>query len=73
MLEIGRFLMLAGLVLTAVGGLVWLIGKSGFRGLPGDLVYEGQSFRFYFPVVTCIVLSIGLTLLAWFWRWLSGR
>lgn len=66
-------LLVMGLVLAAVGGLLWALGKTGFRGLPGDVAYEGQNVRFYFPIVTCILLSILLTLGMWVWRWFSGR
>jgi len=35
--------------------------------------YESGNARFYFPIVTCIVLSLVLTLAMWLWRWISGR
>ena len=58
MQELGKLLVFSGLALAAVGALLWL-GK-GFR-LPGDIVIARGNFTFGFPVVTCIVLSIVLT------------
>lgn len=65
MTSIGKMIVIAGLALIVVGGVLWLLGKSGFRGLPGDIRYESDNVRFYFPIVTCLVLSILLTGLAW--------
>lgn len=73
MSDIGRWMVVAGIVLAIVGAIVWLLGRAGFRGLPGDVAYEGQNVRFYFPVVTSIVLSILLTLGIWLWRWFTSR
>jgi multisubunit Na+/H+ antiporter MnhG subunit len=58
---LGGVLLLAGLALTAFGGL-------GLGRLPGDIVYRRGNFTFYFPIVTSIVLSIVLSLLLWFFR-----
>ncbi len=57
--DLGRMLFFAGLVLAGIGALLWL-GK-GFR-LPGDIVVERGNFTFAFPIVTCIVISIVLTI-----------
>ena len=57
--ELGRVLLLAGAALIVVGALLRL-GR-----LPGDIAYRGEHTTFYFPIVTCIVLSLGLTLLFW--------
>lgn len=53
----GAVLFLVGLAL-ALGGRILPLGK-----LPGDIVYRRGNFTFYFPLVTCIVLSLLLTLL----------
>lgn len=65
----GRMLVIAGLALAAVGGLLWWSTAKGRGGLlPGDVFLERGNFKFFFPVVTCIVLSILLTLLARLFR-----
>jgi hypothetical protein len=66
-------LVAAGLLLALVGLLVWLLERSGFRGLPGDLRFESGNLRIYFPIVTCLVLSLILTLALWFWNWAQRR
>ena len=65
--ELGRVLLFAGAALIVVGALLYFGGKLPFRlgPLPGDIVYRGEHTTFYFPIVTCIVLSLGLTLLFW--------
>jgi hypothetical protein len=65
MASLGKLLILAGCVLVAVGGLVWLLDSRGGAGLPGDITFEKGNFRFYFPVATCLVVSLALTLLLW--------
>lgn len=64
-----RGLILAGLVLVAVGLLWPLIGKLGLGRLPGDIAIRGEHGGLYFPIVTCIVISLVLSLLFW----LAGR
>lgn len=66
-------MMIGGAAICLIGAMIWLLGRSGFRGLPGDISYEGSNVRVYFPIVSCIVLSLVLTLGMWIWRWLSGR
>jgi hypothetical protein len=71
MAEIGRMLVLLGVVLVAVGGLLWLGGAVGakvpFLGrLPGDIHVERGNWSFYFPLTTSILLSIVLTLVLTF-------
>lgn len=70
-MNLGRTLVLAGLLLTAVGCLVLLLGKFGlpFGRLPGDLVWRGRNSTFYFPWVSCLLLS----LIASFVLWLVNR
>lgn len=72
--NIGRILMLAGLVLLVVGGVVFLLGRLGLPlgRLPGDIRIEWKNGVFYFPLATSIILSLLLTgilaLVARFWR-----
>ena len=61
----GKFLIIAGIVLVAVG-VVWLVGERfGLGRLPGDIVIEGENTRVYFPIMTSIVISIVLSLALW--------
>ena len=63
----GRLLIGAGIALIAVG-LLFIVGeKLGIRlgRLPGDIRIEGARGGFYFPIVTCLLLSGLLTLLGW--------
>jgi Protein of unknown function (DUF2905) len=76
MRELGRMMVFAGAALAAVGALVWLVAQRGgfpFRlgRLPGDIAYQGKHGSFYFPVVTCILLSVALTLILWLVQWLK--
>jgi hypothetical protein len=64
----GRTLVIVGLVIAAIGAALWLFGRSGGGFLPGDIVVERKSVRFYFPVVTCLVVSLVLSLIAWLMR-----
>jgi hypothetical protein len=73
MANAGKMLILLGLVLAVVGAAVWGLGRAGFRGLPGDVRYESGNVRFYFPVVSCVVLSVILTAVMWLIQWLGRR
>ncbi len=63
----GRFLINAGVVLIAIGLLVTLGERVGIRlgRLPGDIRIEGSRGGFYFPIVTCILISVVLSLASW--------
>ncbi|HUT62746.1 MAG TPA: DUF2905 domain-containing protein [Anaerolineae bacterium] len=62
--HVGRMLILFGIILIVVGLTVMYVGKLPFIGrLPGDITLRGRNWSFYFPVVTCLILSIILTLL----------
>ena len=60
-----RFLIVAGIVLLALGLLWPLIQRVGLGRLPGDIVIERPGFTFYLPIVTSIVISVVLSLLLW--------
>ena len=69
MQDAGKFLFVIGLVVAAVGAWLWSGRGLGWLGrLPGDVSYQNGDFKFYFPVTTCLAVSIILTLLAWFFR-----
>jgi len=61
--ELGRILLVIGIVLVVVGGLAALGVRLPFGRLPGDTAIEGERGGFYFPVVTMIVVSVVLTVL----------
>ena len=63
--NIGRYLILGGVILILLGGGFYLAGRLGLPlgRLPGDIRIEGTNGSFYFPVVTSILVSIVLTLL----------
>lgn len=61
---LGRWLLFSGLILAGLGLLLLFGGKFFSLGrLPGDVVWQKGPVTFYFPIVTCIVLSLLLTLL----------
>ena len=67
--DIGKFLVITGLLIAAVGALLWSgIGKSWLGRLPGDIHYSRGGFSFHFPIVTRLLLSAVLTLLIWLFR-----
>ena len=61
--ELGRILLIVGIVLVVIGGLAVLGVRLPFGRLPGDIAIEGERGGFYFPVVTMIIVSIVLTVL----------
>jgi hypothetical protein len=63
-----RTLILVGLLILAVGLLWPWIGKLGLGRLPGDLRVETQYGGFYFPIITCLVISIVVSLVLWLLR-----
>jgi hypothetical protein len=65
--EIGRVALILGGVLVCVGALLYFGGKLPFRlgRLPGDIFYQGKHGSFYFPIVTCILISVALSLIFW--------
>ncbi len=65
---VGKMLVVAGLALTAFGLMVWFAGKGRGGLLPGDLFIDRGGFKFYFPIVTCVVVSVLLSLLFWLFR-----
>ncbi len=61
--ELGRILLVIGLVLVVVGGLSALGVRLPFGRLPGDIAIEGERGGIYIPIVTMIVISVVLTIL----------
>lgn len=69
----GWVLVAIGLVIGGVG-LVWVFAPSipWLGRLPGDVRIEGENYRFYFPIVTCFLLSLALSALVWLIRFFRG-
>jgi predicted Co/Zn/Cd cation transporter (cation efflux family) len=75
-LQLGKVLIIAGLVLAFTGLLLILGAKYSFFGLgrlPGDLAYKGKNVSFYFPIVTSLIVSVALTLLLWLVNWITRK
>lgn len=66
--QMGRLLVIVGIVLAVLGLIMMAGSKFSFWGLgrlPGDVAYKGKNFQFYFPIVTCLLLSAAVTLISW--------
>lgn len=64
-MDIARLLIGLGGVLIVAGVVVYLLAKAGVGRLPGDLVLRGDGYSLYVPVVTCIVVSVVLSVVLW--------
>ncbi|MDH5203537.1 MAG: DUF2905 domain-containing protein [Nitrospirota bacterium] len=63
---IGKFLIIFGIIIVAVGGLLLISEKIPWIGrLPGDIIIQKKNFTFYFPLATSILISLILTLFFW--------
>ena len=69
MQELGKTLFVIGLIITAAGFLLWKVGnKLPLGKLPGDIAIQKPNYSFYFPITTCIIISVVLTLIMWLLR-----
>jgi hypothetical protein len=67
--DLGKFLVVAGIVIALVGVVLWSgFGKGWIGRLPGDINYSKGNFSFSFPIVTCLLVSAILTLIMWLFR-----
>jgi len=66
--EIGKILVVVGIALVIVGGLLWLGFGKWLGKLPGDVHYTRGDFSFHFPIVTCVIISIVLTIILWLFQ-----
>lgn len=67
--EIGKMLVVLGVVIAVAGLLLWSgAGKNWIGRLPGDIHFSRGNFNFYFPIVTCLLISVLLTILLRFFR-----
>jgi len=67
-MDIRKFLIALGAILLAAGMLWPWLSRLGLGRLPGDIVIERPNFQFYFPLATCLLISVVLTLLFWLLR-----
>jgi len=69
MLGLGKTLIYLGIALVIVGAIIVLAGKLPWLGhLPGDITIERDRFTFYFPLATCILISVIVSLVLYFFR-----
>jgi hypothetical protein len=67
--DLGRTLIFFGLLLVIVGVVISFAGKiPWFGNLPGDIVVRRERFTFYFPIVTCLIISAIISLVVYFFR-----
>jgi hypothetical protein len=67
MADLGKILLVFGGVIIVVGAVLLVAGRFNLPlgRLPGDIVYRGKNTVFYFPIVTCILISVVLSLIFW--------
>lgn len=65
--DLGRLLIGLGLLIAAIGVAILLVGKAGLPlgRLPGDFAWRGKNTTVYFPLATCIIVSVVLSLIFW--------
>jgi len=63
--QIGKWLLLTGVIIALLGAIMVVLGKVGLFRLPGDLQFGSKNWRIYLPIASCIILSIILTLILW--------
>ena len=69
MSDLGKMLIVFGVVVALVGVILLAAPKIPWLGkLPGDITYHGKGFTFYFPLATCILLSLVLSLILYLFR-----
>jgi hypothetical protein len=69
-MSLGRILIVVGLLLAAAGLFITLAARLPVKlpRLPGDIYYHGRNYTIYFPVVTCLALSVLISLVLWILR-----
>lgn len=61
--SVGKAFFVIGAMTCLIGLLFLLLAKAGFTKLPGDLRIEKEGFTLFFPIVTCLIISVILTIL----------
>lgn len=67
MTDLGKLLLVLGGIIILIGAFLVLAGRFNLPlgRLPGDIVYRGKNGVFYFPLTTCIIISVVLSVLFW--------
>jgi ribose/xylose/arabinose/galactoside ABC-type transport system permease subunit len=70
MTDLGKLLLVLGGVIVIAGAVLLLAGRLNLPlgRLPGDFIFRGKSTTFYFPLTTCILISLVLSLIFWLFR-----
>jgi hypothetical protein len=63
--HIGKLLIAIGATIILIGALFLLLGQLGLFKLPGDLNFDSKNWRVFFPITSCIIISILITLIFW--------
>ncbi len=67
MVDLGKNLIILGLILAGAGCLIFILAKfTNISRLPGDIFIKKENFSFYFPITTCILASVVLSLIMFF-------
>lgn len=67
--QIGKLLLIMGVVISVIGLGMILLSKAELFRLPGDIHLEGKNWKFYFPIVSCLIISVVLTVIMWIIHW----
>lgn len=68
-MDLGKLLIIIGVCVTLLGLLLWSgIGKGWLGQLPGDIRYKRDNVSIHFPIVTCLLLSLIVSVLLWLFR-----
>ena len=67
--DLGKLIFIVGVVIAVIGLLMWMgVGRGWLGKLPGDINLSRGNFSFHFPLVTCLIISVVLTLIMWLMR-----
>ena len=66
-----KLLIILGIVILVIGLLYPYIKKLGLGQLPGDLMFKSGNSTFFFPIVTCIIISVVLTIILNLFKWMN--
>ena len=61
----GKLILITGITISLIGVVIIFLGKFGLFKLPGDIEIGGKNWKVFFPVVSCIIISIVLTVIMW--------